>query len=232
MGSLSWVRRLLGRSTGELGRRARHDLVGSASLWRMKRDFQFDFLKSAGLAPHHRLVDIGCGTLRGGIPLIRYLDPGHYYGIEARAEALAEARRELEEHDLLDRHPKLIESRDLAGLSVPVAFDYAWAFSVLFHMPDEVLEGCIDFVGRQLVEGGSFYANVHIGARRPRRWKEFPVVWRSEADYRGLGARHGLEVEDIGSLAEVGHHSGRRSHDEQRMLRFRRQGAQGQSTLR
>lgn len=220
-----WIRTFLARSSTELGSRARHDLVGSASLWKMKRDFQFAFLTGAGLEPRHRLADIGCGTLRGGIPLIRYLDPGHYYGIEAREDALAEGRHELAEHGLTDKSPHLIHSRDLRALSVPVEFDFAWAFSVLFHMPDEVLEGCIDFISRQLAAEGALYANVHVGSRKPKRWKEFPVVWRSLEHYRSLGSRYGLGVEDIGSLADVGHRSGRPSHDEQRMLRFRRTAA-------
>jgi len=212
-------------SPQERGKRARHDLVGSARLWKMKRDFQMSFLLSRGLEPRHRLVDIGCGTLRGGIPIIEYLDAGHYCGIEAREEALAEARKELEQHGLAGRQPDLVHARDLAALSLPGQFDFAWAFSVLFHMPEEVLEGCIDFVGRQLVEGGSLYANVHIGSRKAKRWKEFPVVWRSLARYRELGARHGLVVEDLGSLHELGHRSGRASHDQQRMLRFHKTAA-------
>lgn len=209
-----------GLSRAERRQRSRHDLVGSASLWKMKRDFQLAFLLNRGLQPGHKVVDIGCGTLRGGIPIIEYLDEGNYYGIEAREEALAEARRELEQHRLAGKGAHLVHASDLKALSLPTRFDFAWAFSVLFHMPDEVLDGCIDFVGRQLAAGGSLYANVHIGSRNPKRWKEFPVVWRSLEQYRALGARHGLEVEDIGSLYDVGHRSGRSSHDQQRVLRF------------
>jgi len=208
----------------ERRQRSRHDLVGSASLWKMKRDFQLAFLQEQGMQPGHRVVDIGCGTLRGGIPIIEYLDEGNYYGIEAREEALVEARLELEQHGLAGKGAHLVHARDLKTLSLPARFDFAWAFSVLFHMPDEVLEGCVDFVGRQLAAGGSLYANVHIGSRKPKRWKEFPVVWRSLEQYRTLGARHGLEVEDIGSLYDVGHRSGRSSHDRQRVLRFRKSG--------
>ena len=66
----------------------RHALVGPAHLWEMKRDFQIQFLKAMGMKPEHYLFDIGCGTLRGGIPLISYLHSGHYFGAEVRAEAL------------------------------------------------------------------------------------------------------------------------------------------------
>jgi len=233
----SWIRSLLGPSIdalrrlgarlspAERRRRKRHAHVGPPGMWEMKRDFQIAFLRKAGLQPGHRLVDIGCGTLRGGLPLIRYLEPGHYVGVEAREEALTEARRELEENGLTDKDATLVHGSDLTQLNLPMQFDYAWAFSVLFHMPDDVLEGCIGFVARHLRPGGVFYANVHVGERKSRKWKQFPVVWRSMDFYRSLAIRHGMSVEDIGSLAEVGHDSGRPSHDEQRMLKFNRPAA-------
>ena len=68
----------------------RHSLVGPPKLWKLKRDFQINFLKNAGLEPQHYLLDIGCGTLRGGIPLIDYLNVGNYTGIERRRKVLEE----------------------------------------------------------------------------------------------------------------------------------------------
>ena len=56
-----------------------------------------------GLAPEHYLLDIGCGTLRGGIPLIAYLLNGHYFGIEMRADILDEGRTELAEAGLVGK---------------------------------------------------------------------------------------------------------------------------------
>jgi cyclopropane fatty-acyl-phospholipid synthase-like methyltransferase len=75
-------------------------MVGPAKLWKMKRDFQIHFLRSMKLAPEHYLLDIGCGTLRGGVPIIQYLQESHYYGIEVREDALDEGRSELEEEAL------------------------------------------------------------------------------------------------------------------------------------
>ena len=42
----------------------------------------FIYLLNAGLDPASKLVDIGCGVLRGGYWLIHFLDPGCYFGIE------------------------------------------------------------------------------------------------------------------------------------------------------
>jgi hypothetical protein len=43
---------------------------------------QFTLLFQAGLRETHRLLDVGCGSLRGGRLFIPYLRAGHYYGVE------------------------------------------------------------------------------------------------------------------------------------------------------
>src|SRR5437870_1471595 len=101
----------------------RFELVGPPELWEMKRSFQINFLRQFGLQPHHFLVDIGCGVLRGGVPLIEYLEAGHYYGIEARANVLAEGRRELAESKLEYKQPHLMVGEHLGELSLEREFD-------------------------------------------------------------------------------------------------------------
>lgn len=85
------LRRLIGRPTGdhelsrqegnggirELGHR---EYVGGR--WEEIGRLQFDFLIQQGLTPSHCLLDIACGSLRGGIHFIRYLERGHYLGID------------------------------------------------------------------------------------------------------------------------------------------------------
>src|SRR5574341_1070259 len=44
---------------------------------------QYQFMLSKGLRPSDVLCDVGCGSLRGGQHFIKYLDKGHYLGLEA-----------------------------------------------------------------------------------------------------------------------------------------------------
>ena len=37
------------------------------SVWEEPGQWQLDALKSVGMAPHHRLVDVGCGAMRLGV---------------------------------------------------------------------------------------------------------------------------------------------------------------------
>ena len=214
------------------GSERRHARVGPAHLWQMKRAFQLDFLRRTGLARGQRLLDLGCGTLRGGLPLIELLEAGHYTGVEVRGEVLAEARAELEEADLAHKSPALVHATDLGTLELGRRFDVIWAFSVLIHMDDATLERALLCVARHLAPDGSFYSNVRIpalagGREREQRWEGFPVVTRSLDFYRAAGARHALALRDLGSLAALGHVSGDPSQDGQHMLSWRASAAGG-----
>ncbi len=198
----------------------RHSLVGSMSLWKMKRDFQIEYLKSVGLKPPHFLLDLGCGTLRGGISIIKYLQKGHYVGIESRKHVLDEGKKELLRYDLNDKEPQLILSDDIATITLNINFDFIFAFSVLIHMEDKILNDCLDFVQRHLKNSGVFYANVNLGEQENGSWQTFPLVWRSLDFYEESGSHHGLIVTDMGTLESLGHHSGSISQDSQRMIRF------------
>ncbi len=197
----------------------RHELVGPADLWKMKRDFQIAFLKNMGLKPEHYLLDVGCGTLRGGIPIIEYLQECHYYGIDARENVLLEGRKELHEANLDWKNPVLIASSDVQKVELSRKFEFIWAFSVLFHMTDAILVDTLSLVGKHLAADGVFYANVNIGVKSEKQWQGFPVVWRTSEFYNNVCAQSGLSVSDLGPIRELGHISNAGAQDQQHMLK-------------
>jgi SAM-dependent methyltransferase len=217
---LSAVKRRIRRAFMSRAQR-RFELVGPPELWEMKRRYQIEFLRRFGLQPHHYLVDIGCGVLRGGVPIIDYLEAGHYYGIEARAYVLEEGRKELRESGLEHKKPNLIVAEYLADVSLDRKFDYIWAFSVLIHLEDPILGQLMEFVAKHLGDDGVFYANVDTSNAPDAKWLEFPGVRRPLSFYAENCARSGLQMKDIGSLADFGHVSGGDA-DAQRVLEIRR----------
>jgi hypothetical protein len=50
-------------------------------------------------------MDIGCGTLRGGILMIQYLNTGNYYVMGVRNHVLDEGRKEIKAAKLVDKKP-------------------------------------------------------------------------------------------------------------------------------
>jgi hypothetical protein len=73
-------------------------LVGG--LWSEIGQLQFEFLRRNGLLPVHKLLDAGCGALRCGIPIIKYLNPGNYYGLDINESLIAAGKHELEQEGL------------------------------------------------------------------------------------------------------------------------------------
>ena len=141
----------------------RHGKVGKPELWKMKRDFQIQFLKAMGLNQNDLFLDIGCGTLRGGIPVIEFLDEGNYYGVDVRESVIVEGRKELYEAGLESKNPTLLATEDVGQLTIAQKFDFIWAFSVLIHLTDEILQDTISLASRHLSSEGVFYANVNVG---------------------------------------------------------------------
>jgi len=61
---------------------------GPPRLFESAGRLQFSTLIREGILPSSKLLDIGCGCLRAGYWLIRFLDPGCYFGIEPNARML------------------------------------------------------------------------------------------------------------------------------------------------
>ena len=98
-------------------------------LWQEIGDLQFEFLMRNGLAAHHTLIDIGCGALRCGIPIIRYLDCGNYFGLDINSSLIEAARSELANEGLTNKHPQLLVNEKFDFGRFGVHFDFAIAQS-------------------------------------------------------------------------------------------------------
>ncbi|MFI9548040.1 class I SAM-dependent methyltransferase [Streptomyces sp. NPDC052016] len=140
-------------------RRNAEAAVGSRTheRWLALGRMQFDYLVGHGLLPEHRMLDIGCGNLRGGWRFIDYLDTGHYYGIDISPDILLAAKRTLTERRLQHKLPYLTLTGDLTLDFLPGdRFDVVHAHSVFSHSPPQVIDECLAHVGRVLTDQGFF----------------------------------------------------------------------------
>ncbi len=140
-------------------------------LWEEVGQLQFDFLRSEGLLPSHRLLDIGCGSLRGGVKFIAYLEPGNYYGVDADKDLLDAGRDELALYSLSGRMPHLRQTADF-DLDFGCRFPFALAQSVFTHLAFNSIHRCILELEKHLEPGGRFYATCFVG---PGRESQEPV---------------------------------------------------------
>lgn len=160
---------------------------------------QFDYLRANGMQPSHTLLDIGCGTLRGGRHAIRYLEPGHYTGLELSAVALSAARALLKDEGLEGKRPSLLQNDDLRFRELDGrAFDFILGQSVFTHLPPEHIEECFAHVGSVMHEGpqGSRFFFTY------QRRDTFSQVTVKDFGYpfsffSGLATQHGFSVTEL-----------------------------------
>jgi hypothetical protein len=155
------------------------------------RDFEkggrelFVYLLNAGLNPDSKLVDIGCGVLRGGYWLIHFLDPGCYCGIEPHAGRLEMGTRTiLEPATLAEKRPRFDTNACFDTSGFRERFDYFLAYSVWTHASKPQIGAMLDSFLRDATERGVFLTSY------------FPAGW-GRPDYQGdawYGTSHESDV--------------------------------------
>ena len=131
-------------------------------MWEEIGRLQFDFLRGRGLKPAHRLLDIGCGALRGGIHAMDYLETGIYYGLDMNRSLLDAARSELEAAALEHKNPHLVLSDRFELGLFGQQFDYLLALSVFTHLFANHIVRCLAEVRKVLAPAGQFFATFFI----------------------------------------------------------------------
>lgn len=134
-------------------------------LWDVIGPMQKDYLCQHGLRPEMRLIDVGCGSLRGGIPLIQYLNPENYFGIDI-SKALLEAGYSIEitnaglQDKVSREHLKVTDDFDFAQFETK--FDMGLAVSVFTHLPLDYLTRCLRNLSGVMRPGAKFFATFFL----------------------------------------------------------------------
>jgi cyclopropane fatty-acyl-phospholipid synthase-like methyltransferase len=127
-------------------------------MWNEIGKLQFDFLRTHGLLRQHKLLDIGCGALRGGIHFINYLDPGNYYGLDLNSSLIEAGRHELALAGLAFKNPHLAVSESFELQQFGEKFDYLLAVSVFTHLYANHILRCLAAAREVLAPDGKFFA--------------------------------------------------------------------------
>jgi hypothetical protein len=108
---------------------------GAGGRWQDIGLLQLDFLVGKGLQPHHSLLDIGCGSLRGVVHFVKCLNGGNYYGVDKQQWLLdAAVEVELPRHGPGEKAVHLLNRDDFDFTVFGVEFDYALAQYVFTHL--------------------------------------------------------------------------------------------------
>jgi hypothetical protein len=146
---------------------------------------QLAYLLTAGLNPESKVVDVGCGVLRGGYWLIHFLNPGNYCGIEPHKERLETGIQSILEPEMLAVKRPRFDTNPFFDTSVfGEKFDFFLAYSVWTHASRLQVQATLDSFLRDSTKDGVF-----LTTYLPASWKH----WAHRGD-QWYGTSHESDV--------------------------------------
>lgn len=124
----------------------------------------FGLLTALGLRGRHRLLDVGCGSLRLGRLLIPYLDVGNYHGMEPNQWLVDDGLAlELGREIVGLKKPHFFYTDSVAQMGQAGVFDFAMAQSIFSHCGSDLLRQHLNDVFAALAPTGVLLATYVIG---------------------------------------------------------------------
>jgi SAM-dependent methyltransferase len=149
-------------------------VLEGADHWEDVGKMQFDYLLQEGLQPQHYLLDVGCGSFRGGHFLIDFVEKAPYYGIDRdKSHIDAGMRAVINPSKLVGKDPnvRVVEvSADPIDYSRTLgrsSFDYIWVHAVFDHIPPEAIARSLSDLSQVLGDKGRLYATIFLNPHGP-----------------------------------------------------------------
>jgi SAM-dependent methyltransferase len=149
---------------------------------------QFAMMIREGIYPWSRVLDIGCGCLRGGFWMIHFLNRGCYFGIEPNTEMVKAGVEEIVGKEIVEQKHPSIDYNDRFDASVfGVRFDAFLARSIWTHASKPQISIMLDHFVKLGSENAFFLAS-YLPPKFP--WHDY-----KGEEYRGKS--HKCNVGDL-----------------------------------
>jgi cyclopropane fatty-acyl-phospholipid synthase-like methyltransferase len=158
---MSDTRKLAAKTAASLhaGAKQYRAYVGPTRQYDFVGAIQFRLLTTLGLREDHKLLDLGCGSLRAGRFLMMYLSPGHYCGIEPNNWLIEDAiKQEIGTDMIALLAPRFNHSSDFNAAAFGEQFDFVVAQSIFSHAGPEMVTQALENCSKALKPNGLFLA--------------------------------------------------------------------------
>lgn len=119
----------------------------------------FNLLTCSGLRQHHRVLDIGCGSLRLGRLLMPYLNIGNYFGVEPNQWLVHDGiLNEVGQDQIQIKQPTFSFNTSLSEFPDPLQIDFAVAQSIFSHCSSTLVRNWLTETSRHLKDDGALFA--------------------------------------------------------------------------
>ena len=144
--------------------------VGPEDKYDIFSAIQFNLLTSLGLLENHRLLDIGCGSLRSGRLFIPYLQPERYFGIEPHEWLVEQGISNQIGHDIIGlKKPSFVYDDNFSFGRFDKKFDFLLAHSIFSHTTQSQLRQCLAEAS-QVMTTSSIFAATFVEGEKNYRW--------------------------------------------------------------
>lgn len=174
-----------------VGDPANYDLVAAST---------FNLLTTLGLRDHHRVLDVGCGSLRNGRLLIPYLARGGYVGIEPNEWLVREGiEKETGEDIIRIKNARFSYGTDCQELQKDERFDFVLMQSILSHCGEDLVRHWLAELKPFLSEHGAIIATWVRGPENSGEsgWLYPGLVRFNEGTFKTLVEESGLRFQPL-----------------------------------
>jgi SAM-dependent methyltransferase len=157
----------------------------------------FGLMTAFGLRQHHRVLDVGCGSLRVGRLLIPYLNAGNYCGIEPNRWLVDEGiAHETGRDQLRIKRPRFYFDTSTRELPRGERFDVAVAQSIFSHCGADFIAAWLEEISGRLVDDGLLLATYLPAAvsSELQGWLYPQCTKHTTASMSALAQAHGLSM--------------------------------------
>lgn len=162
--------------------------VGRTEVWLPVQAATFTLLLELGLKASHQVLDVGCGLLRVGQPILELVGSDRYCGIEPD-RALTEAAVQRLPADL--RGFARSESTAFEFSEFKRTFDFVVARSIWSHAARHHIQTMLDEFAKVSKPGSVFLASFYDAKWwNPRRWPYYGRRWHYKGQTIRPGTRH------------------------------------------
>jgi hypothetical protein len=144
---------------------------------------QLTYLLRAGLNPHSKVCDVGCGVLRAGYWLIHFLDADCYCGIEPHTARLKMGLETILEQDVRQaKRPRFDANATFDASVFRERFDFFLAYSIWTHASKRQIRTMLDSFVRCSTDDAVFLTTF-----LPASWR-----WQDYAEDSWRGSRRNV----------------------------------------
>jgi hypothetical protein len=169
--------------------------------WDKIGKLQLNFLLEHGLTPSHCFLDIACGSLRGGVHFIDYLEPGNYLGIDKERKLIELAiEKELGDSVYKNKKPEFVISDRFEFNKFSKKPKFSIAQSLFTHLTPEDIRLCLGNLRDFVDTGHILFATFSEGRSSLNRKRSHSIVMLkySKVEMEAFGQQTGWKASYIG----------------------------------